>query len=75
MIRKHMTYENTYRDDTIENLCFLGWDLTNSIMNGVEVPVFVKVRLLQGYVLFYLCAYIKQYLFHDISAYLERKET
>jgi hypothetical protein len=56
MIRKHMTYENTYRDDTIENLCFLGWDLTNSIMNGVEVPVFVKVRLLQGYVLFYLCA-------------------
>jgi hypothetical protein len=41
---------------TIENLCFLGWNLTNSIMNGVEVPVFVKVRLLQGYVLFYPCA-------------------
>jgi hypothetical protein len=56
MIRKHMTYENTYRDDTIENLCFLGWNLTNSIMNGVEVLVFVKVRLLHGYVLFYPCA-------------------
>jgi hypothetical protein len=42
---------------------------------GLKFRFLWKFRLLQGYVLFYLCAEIKQYLFHEISAYLERLQT